>query len=100
MLTYPKTKFLAISVILLACLSALAETPQTLVKQALQRNPELNFFAAEIAATKGAVRTAGTVRNPELSTELGYKNSHESSGGLSGDGPILSLSVSQTFEYP
>ena len=44
--------------ILLACATALAETPETLVKQALQRNPELNFFVAEIAAAKGAVRTA------------------------------------------
>ena len=43
---------------------------RALVQQALQRNPELNFFVAEIAAAKGAVRTAGTVRNPELSSEL------------------------------
>jgi cobalt-zinc-cadmium efflux system outer membrane protein len=75
-------------------------TPDALVKQALQRNPELNFFVAEIAAAKGAVRTAGTVRNPELSTEVGYKNSRENSGGVSGDGAILALSLSQTFEYP
>ena len=75
-------------------------TPDALVKQALQRNPELNFFVAEIAAAKGAVQTAGTVRNPELSTEIGYKNSRENSGGVSGDGAILALSLSQTFEYP
>src|SRR5262245_44010615 len=100
MFIYTQTKSVTATAILLICATALAETPQRLVQQALQRNPELNFFAAEIAAAKGAVRTAGAVRNPELSTELGYKNSHESSGGLSGDGPILSLSVSQTFEYP
>jgi outer membrane protein TolC len=63
------------SAIVLVCASALAETPEALVKQALQRNPELNFFVAEIAAAKGAVRTAETVRNPELSSEVGYKNS-------------------------
>jgi cobalt-zinc-cadmium efflux system outer membrane protein len=79
---------------------ALAETPEALVKQALQRNPELNFFVAEIAAAKGAVRTAGTLRNPELSSEVGYKNSRDNSGGASGDGAILALSFSQTFEYP
>jgi outer membrane protein, heavy metal efflux system len=82
------------------CTTALAETPQALVKEALQRNPELNFFVAEIAAAKGAARTAGTVRNPELGTEAGYKNSRENSGGVSGDGAILALSLSQTFEYP
>jgi cobalt-zinc-cadmium efflux system outer membrane protein len=96
---YTQTKSFAASVILLVCASALAETPETLVKQALQRNPELNFFAAEIAAAKGAVRTAGTLRNPELNTELGYKNSRENSGRASGDGAILALSFSQTFEY-
>jgi cobalt-zinc-cadmium efflux system outer membrane protein len=97
---YIQTRSFAVSAIVLACASALAETPEALVKQALQRNPELNFFVAEIAAAKGAVRTAGTVRNPELNSELGYKNSHESSGGASGDGAILALSLSQTFEYP
>ena len=75
---YIHTKSLA-SAIVLVCASALAETPEALVKQALQRNPELNFFVAEIAAAKGAVRTAGTVRNPELSSEVGYKNSRDNS---------------------
>jgi outer membrane protein, heavy metal efflux system len=97
---YTQTRSISAGAILLVCTSALAETPEALVKQALQRNPELNFFVAEIAAAKGAVRTAGTVRNPELNSEVGYKNSRESSGGMSGDGPVLSLSFIQTFEYP
>lgn len=96
---YTQTKSFA-SAILLVCASAFAETPEALVRQALRENPELNFFVAEIAAAKGAVRTAGTLRNPELSTELGYKNSRENSGGAKGDGAILALSFSQTFEYP
>src|SRR5262245_4534950 len=100
MFIYTQTKSVTATAILLICATALAETPQKLVQQALQRNPELNFFVAEIAAAKGAVRTAGTSRNPELSSELGYKNSHENSGGASGDGGILALSFSQTFEYP
>jgi cobalt-zinc-cadmium efflux system outer membrane protein len=97
---YKKTTFVTASAILLVCASSSAETPQTLVNQALQRNPELNFFQAEIAAAKGGVRTAGTLRNPELSTEFGYKNSRENSGGASGDGAIVALSFSQTLEYP
>jgi outer membrane protein, heavy metal efflux system len=100
MFSYTHTKSFAASAIVLVCASALAETPEALVKQALQRNPELNFFVAEIAVAKGAVRTAGTVRNPELSSEVGYKNSRDNSGGASGDGAILALSFSQTFEYP
>jgi outer membrane protein, heavy metal efflux system len=97
---YTQTKSFTASAILIVCASAFAETPEALVKEALQRNPELNFFIAEIAAAKGAVQTAGTFRNPELSTELGYKNSRENSGGASGDGAILAFSFSQTFEYP
>ena len=97
---YSQTKSVAVSAIALVAASTLAQTPEALVKQALQRNPELNFFVAEIDAAKGAVRTAGTVRNPELSSELGYKNSRESAGGASGDGALLVLSLSQTFEYP
>ena len=100
MCIYTQTKSLTASVVVLACASALAETPQALVQQALQRNPELNFFVADIAAARGAVRTAGTFRNPELNSELGYKNSRESSGGASGDGAVLALSFSQTVEYP
>jgi len=97
---YTQTKSVTASAILLVCANALAETPEALVKLALQRNPELNFFVAGIAAAKGAARTAGTVRNPELNSELGYKNSRENSGGASGDGAILALSLSQTLEYP
>jgi len=97
---YTHTKSFVASIIVLAGGSVLAETPEALVKQALQRNPELNFFVAEIAAAKGAVRTAKTIRNPELSSEVGYKNSRENSGGASGDGAVVALSLSQTFEYP
>src|SRR5262249_40147851 len=100
MSTYKQTEFVTASAILLVYASALAETPETLVKQALQRNTEPNFFVAETAAGKGTGRTAGTVRNPELNSELGYKNSRENSGGASGDGAILALSLSQTFEDP
>jgi len=100
MFIYTQTKSVTASAILLVCASALAETPQKLVQQALQRNPELNFFVADIAAARGAVRTAGTVRNPELTTEAGYKNSRENSGGATGDGAIVAFSFSQTVEYP
>ncbi len=88
------------AVVVLLCADAFAETPDALVKQALQQNPELNFFVAEIGAAKGGVRTAGTIRNPELSSEFGYKNSRENAGGSSGDGAIVALSFSQTLEYP
>jgi cobalt-zinc-cadmium efflux system outer membrane protein len=75
-------------------------TPAALVRQALANNPELKLYAAEIAAAKGTLKTAGTIRNPELNTEAGYKNTRDNSGGPSGQGATWSVSVNQTFEYP
>jgi cobalt-zinc-cadmium efflux system outer membrane protein len=75
-------------------------TPTALVRQALANNPELKFYGAEIAAAKGTLKTAGTIRNPELNTEAGYKNTRDNSGGPSGQGASWSVSVNQTFEYP
>jgi outer membrane protein, heavy metal efflux system len=75
-------------------------TPAALVRQALANNSELKFYAAEIAAAKGTLKTAGTMRNPELNTEAGYKNTRDNSGGPSGQGATWSVSVNQTFEYP
>jgi cobalt-zinc-cadmium efflux system outer membrane protein len=75
-------------------------TPAALVRQALANNPELKFYAAEIAAAKGTLKTAGTIRNPELNTTAGYKNARDNSGGPSGQGATWSVSVNQTFEYP
>jgi cobalt-zinc-cadmium efflux system outer membrane protein len=75
-------------------------TPAGLVRQALANNPELKFYAAEIAAAKGTLKTAGTMRNPEMNTEAGYKNTRDNSGGPSGQGATWSVSVNQLFEYP
>src|SRR4029453_15225584 len=49
---------------------------------------------------EGALKTAGTNRNPELNTEAGYKNARDNFGGPSGEGATWSLSINQTFEYP
>jgi outer membrane protein, heavy metal efflux system len=75
-------------------------TPEILVREALQKNPELNVYAAGIAAAKGGLKTAGTIRNPEFNAQAGYKNAHDNSGGTSGDGAAWSVSVNQAFEYP
>jgi outer membrane protein, heavy metal efflux system len=75
-------------------------TPAALVRQALANNPELKFYAAEIGAAKGALKTAGAIRNPELNTQTGYKSARDNFGGPSGEGAAWSVSVNQTFEYP
>jgi cobalt-zinc-cadmium efflux system outer membrane protein len=83
-----------------ASVARIQTTPAALVRQALANNPELKFYAAEISAAKGTLKTAGTIRNPELNTDAGYKNARDNSGGLSGEGAAWSVSVNQTFEYP
>lgn len=71
-----------------------------LVNEALEKNPELNFYRAEIAAAHGGRRSAGVWANPEVSAEIGQKRSRDSSGTLLGEGAAWAVSVSQTFEYP
>src|ERR1044071_1610056 len=100
MFIYAHTKSFLATAIVLVGTNVFADTPEALVREALQRNPELNFFVAEIGSNKGAARTAGTVRNPEFSSELGDKNSRDNSGGRSSDGAVVALSFSQTVEYP
>jgi outer membrane protein, heavy metal efflux system len=75
-------------------------TPAALVRQALANNPELKFYAGQISAAEGALKTAGTIRNPELNTQAGYKRARDNFGGPSGEGAAWSISVNQTFEYP
>ncbi len=71
-----------------------------LVAETVGRNPELKFYEAEIAAARGGRMTAGEWANPELSSEIGHKQVHDLGGNNIGDGPIWSVSLSQTFEFP
>jgi cobalt-zinc-cadmium efflux system outer membrane protein len=71
-----------------------------LVNEALEKNPELNFYRAEIAAARGGRKSAGAWANPEVSAEIGQKRSTDSSGALLGEGAAWAVSVNQTFEYP
>ena len=51
--------------------AATAPTAETLVAEALHRNPQVRFYEAEIAVARGGRQTAGERHNPELSTEVG-----------------------------
>jgi cobalt-zinc-cadmium efflux system outer membrane protein len=74
--------------------------PEALVRQALEKNPELNFYAAEIVAAKGERRTAGEWQNPEVTTDGGAKIVRDYHGNTLGEGVTWTLSAAQTFEYP
>ena len=83
--------------------AAFAAEPLTLdaiVAETISRNPELQFYEAEIAAAHGGRTTAGQWTNPELSGELGHKRVRDLGGNKLGDGPAWSVSLSQTFEFP
>ena len=69
-----------------------------LVAEALEKNPELRFYQAEIAAAKGGRKTAGLWPNPEASANVGQKSVRGS--GLSAEGVAWSASVLQPFEWP
>jgi outer membrane protein, heavy metal efflux system len=98
--------FIQISLAALMALSCHAATDETgpsldtLVAEALARNPEANVYQAEIAAAKGERRTAGEWQNPELTTDLGAKLVGDFNGNSMSAGPLWTLSASQTFEYP
>ncbi len=70
----------------------------TLVTAVLERNPELKFYEAEIAAAKAGRKSAGAFANPEVSASAGHKTVR--GGGLSSEGVAWSVSVIQPFEWP
>jgi cobalt-zinc-cadmium efflux system outer membrane protein len=71
-----------------------------LVSEALEKNPELNFYRAEISAAKAGRRSAGLLPNPELSAIAGHKTAQDRTSGLSAEGMAWSVSVVQPFEWP
>jgi cobalt-zinc-cadmium efflux system outer membrane protein len=73
-------------------------TLEMLVSEALEKNPELKFYQAEIAAAKAGRKTAGLLANPELSGSAGQKTVR--GAGLSAEGVAWSVSVVQPFEWP
>ncbi len=69
-----------------------------LLAEALEHNPELKFYEAELAAAKAGRKTAGRWANPEVAGGVGQKR--VSAGGLSAEGVAWSVSVIQPFEWP
>lgn len=72
-----------------------ATTSSDLVAEALQKNPEVRFYEAEIAAARGGRRAAGQLANPELSTEFGGMAIAAQKDGL-----VWRATIAQTFDFP
>ena len=95
------TPLLAAGLLLAVATAVAAAEPVTLdalVADTVDRNPEVQFYEAEISAARGGRMTAGAWANPELSSELGHKQVRDLSGNSIGDGPIWSVSV-EVFLY-
>lgn len=75
-----------------------SRTLDALVVEALEKNPELTFYDAEIAAAKAGRKTAGLLANPQLSGDVGHNA--QKFGGLSAEGVAWSVSVVQPLEWP
>ena len=72
-----------------------AVTSSDLVAEALQKNPEIRFYEAEIAAARGGRQTAGQLANPELSTEIGGMSLAQQKDGL-----VWRAQILQVFDFP
>lgn len=70
----------------------------SLVAEALDKNPELDFYEAEIAAAKAGRKSAGALANPELSGGIGQRR--VTAGNISAEGVAWSASLIQPFEWP
>jgi outer membrane protein, heavy metal efflux system len=88
---------LALNPIRVAAADAPLASVDALVREVLEKNPELKFYQAEIAIAKGEQRTAATWANPEVSATLGEKRVR--SGPVTSDGAAWSVSIRQTFEW-
>ena len=75
-------------------------TLEALVAEVLERNPELAFYRAEVAAAKGEQRTAKSLPNPEFAASLGAKRVTDTSGNVLGEGATWSVALQQPFEWP
>ena len=78
--------------------AAAPTTIDALVVEALERNPELKFYEAEITAAKAGRKSAGLLANPELSASVGQKTVR--GGGFSAEGVAWSVSLMQPLEWP
>jgi outer membrane protein, heavy metal efflux system len=77
---------------------AVESTIDALVMEALEKNPELRFYDAEIAVARAGRKTSALIGNPELSATIGQKTVR--AGGLNVEGVAWSVSVLQPFEWP
>src|SRR5262245_63179602 len=100
-----KTIIWAIAVMLSGMVAAFGAEPTNathsvagLVQEALEKNPELKFYEAELQAAKAGLKAAGLWGNPEVGSSVGRKDVRSSD--MSGEGVAWSVTAMQPFEWP
>jgi cobalt-zinc-cadmium efflux system outer membrane protein len=71
-----------------------------LVAEALERNPELKFYQAEIAAARAGVKSAGKLAPLELDGSVGHKSARGDDNRFLGEGVAWSVGLRQPFDWP
>ena len=77
-----------------------AVTSADLAAEAVAKNPEVQYYEAELEAARGGRQRAGEYANPLLGVEWGRKTIWEANGKREGDGPIWRAQLMQTFDFP
>jgi cobalt-zinc-cadmium efflux system outer membrane protein len=80
--------------------SAIHLTSESLVNEAIARNPEIRFYQAEIEAARGGRVTAGQYASPDLNLEAGSMRVNDLDGRRLGDGLVWRASITQVFDFP
>src|SRR5689334_5154116 len=93
--TFPK---FAAAILLALASAGRAETLEEITNEALRKNPELRVLEQDLAAASGAVTTAATFANPELSIAPGVKQVRE--GGRRTSEFHIEAGFSQVFKFP
>ena len=92
-----------VSSLLAGAAFAAADAPvslDALINDAVDHNPELAFYTAEIDAARAGQRTAATRADPELTVSAGRKRVTDAAGVLVSEAAAWSVSLAQTFEWP
>lgn len=71
-----------------------------LVAEALEKNPELKFYEAEIAAARAGARNAGRLAAPEVEASFGHKSARDNANRFRGEGAAWSVALKQPIEWP
>jgi len=73
---------------------------ETLIAEALSKNPEIRFFDAELEVARAQSRTAGRPAPPQINGTVGQMRTRDVQSQLTGEGVAWSVAVNQPIEWP